>query len=164
MNDQAFWITAALGFASLLVKPEETFWRIVIISGLGIAVLMALLMGKSEDQDSILTLNGEVCPGSGISRKLKRYTFGILATVIFAVATWPTKQMGIPGDAVMIAIPAFPQIEYPTHKAIPPATKPESDSKIAVIGVLAESARADKPVKPVAQRPNAPSNLTATAN
>jgi hypothetical protein len=168
-TDRGFSIESLVGTALtlliLLINPEEPRWRIIILVSASLAFLIAV--GKSQwarRTSPILTLNGEFFPDDDDSflRKLPAYTFVLLAITIFGFATWPSKDFGVPGDAVILTGPVTSPIQYhPTPKGIlpnEPGVQPGAEIKGPVAGVIGAPV---KTVKPPALHPAAPTNVTA---
>ncbi len=155
------WVGIELALLYPLIDVEDPRWRIAILVAAGLVALE--IVRKIEwvkESDQILSLNCEPpTDDCGIfSRKLRVYMLVVLVFTLLGFGNLPPKQMGVPGDGVILAIPAASQIEYhPTEKGILPNAQPETDSKMTGMGVLGGSA---KGAKPVMLRPNAPFNVT----
>jgi hypothetical protein len=155
------WVGIELALLYPLIDVEDPRWRIAILVAAGLVALHIVRKIEWVNQpDQILSLNGESpTVDAGIfSRKLRGYMLVVLVFTLLGFGNWSPKRTGVPGDGVILAIPAASQIEYhPTEKGILPNAQRETDSKMTAVGVLGGSARGTKPVM---LRPNAPFNLT----
>lgn len=169
-TDRGFSIDWLLGTALtlliLLINPDESGWRMILLVSAGLLFLIAVGKGQwVKRTDPILTLTGAAVADDGdtFSRRLRAYAFVIVGITVFGFVTWPSKPIGLSGDVVLLPGMDTPQIQFhPTPKAIPPivpGVQPGTEMKEPIGRAIGAPVKVVKP-RPVT--PGPPRNLTIT--
>jgi hypothetical protein len=158
-KDQQFSIEGLIGIvlalAVPLIDPEQPGWRIAILVASGLILLH--VVGKSQwvkRSTPILTLKGEFFADDDdtFMRKIRAYGLVVIGITAFGFVSWPSKDVGVFGNVVVLIGPAASQIQYvPTLKGILPNksdVQTGAETKSSAGGVLGAPVKHVKPAAP----------------